>query len=78
MNLERAAAGGVPGAGPVDRAPTRWRTSGSSSASRSRISRTARAAGEVDEEDFAVLDCRYGRRLAEVEAVDRGPSGTCS
>ncbi len=28
-----------------------------------------RAAGEVDEEDFAVLDSRYGRRLAEVEAA---------
>ncbi|MGP8222465.1 MAG: hypothetical protein ACLQQM_05530 [Acidimicrobiales bacterium] len=28
-----------------------------------------RAAGEVDEDDFAVLDSRYGRRLAEVEAA---------
>ncbi len=28
-----------------------------------------RAAGEVGEEDFAVLDSRYGRRLAEVEAA---------
>ena len=28
-----------------------------------------RAAGEVDEQDFAVLDGRYRRRLAEVEAV---------
>ncbi len=27
-----------------------------------------RAAGEVDEQDFAVLDSRYRRRLAEVEA----------
>jgi len=28
-----------------------------------------RAVGEVGEEDFAVLDSRYGRRLAEVEAA---------
>ncbi len=27
-----------------------------------------RVSGEVDEEDFAVLDCRYRRRLTEVEA----------
>ena len=32
-----------------------------------------RAAGEVDEQDFAVLDNRYRRRLAEVEAVMAAP-----
>ena len=31
-----------------------------------------RAAGEVDEEDFAVLAARYGERLAEVEAAQAG------